>query len=647
MKQHVDDKEHPSNPEVPHLKQIFTFLTTWDQIERHLLAKRDEYDRRFPPSAPSTAEQTPEGNVFSSAGGGGAVAEADGCTAALRARLELPIHSRLNRGSTVATLRYLFHHMRCGIYVMVRAGKMRMFVPFVNAAYENAWEGGAPSWVAPGTDGSEGDLGQDVSGYYDDKVRKGNRAENVIPEVKGWWANGNIMCNEHCPPGQTESQYWGDQLLVPLRDMLHELCAARKVPDCEFFINKRDYPHLKVHVGPSGDCVPVEPYGFIVDKDDCDPLADTPLAREGAHATYAPVCSFYCGAPDRFADLPFPTSEDWEAATGLVFPPSFKREPDRKTGTLEFDSPRDLFTESNFRKFDVAWEAKRPTALFRGTATGGGVTEASNQRLAVAGLSCAWAKDEGRAGLLDAAITGWNRRDKKVAGSPMSHLDPRAFPFTGGKKNYVPIYEQSAYKYLLYIDGHCAACRYAFMMRLGSVILKVESRGVADRMWYFPLLRPWADHVPVAPDLSDLEAKIRWCRDHDAECRAIAANAAALYARFVAKKGLLDYLEVLTHEIAGRFEHPPRWWRPPAPPPSPPSAPHGASHGRPCDPHTSKHCARCAEERAEEEDAALADEARRRVVADAAGAEQGEVGAQGAAKKKRRVLKKQTTRDPK
>ena len=35
---------------------------------------------------------------------------------------------------------------------------------------------------------------------------------------------------------------------------------------------------------------------------------DVALARE-AHASYAPVCSFYCGAPDRFADLPLPTSE--------------------------------------------------------------------------------------------------------------------------------------------------------------------------------------------------------------------------------------------------------------------------------------------------------------------------------------------------
>ena len=35
------------------------------------------------------------------------------------------------------------------------------------------------------------------------------------------------------------------------------------------------------------------------------------------------------------------------------------------------------------------------------------------------------------------------------------------------------------------------------MMRLGSVILKVAPRQVADRMWYFPLLKPYVDHVPV------------------------------------------------------------------------------------------------------------------------------------------------------
>lgn len=114
-------------------------------------------------------------------------------------------------------------------------------------------------------------------------------------------------------------------------------------------------------------------------------------------------------------------------------------------------------------------------------------------------------------------------------------------------KNFVPIYEQARYKYLIYVEGHCAACRYSFLMRLGSVILKVtrrrahahtdeekegqhlrglvvhllpacarcccwwwqvESQCVADQMWYFPLLRPYVDHVPVKADLSDLEEKI-------------------------------------------------------------------------------------------------------------------------------------------
>lgn len=32
---------------------------------------------------------------------------------------------------------------------------------------------------------------------------------------------------------------------------------------------------------------------------------------------------------------------------------------------------------------------------------------------------------------------------------------------------------------------------------------------MADGMWYFPLLEPWVDHVPVKADLSDLEEKIR------------------------------------------------------------------------------------------------------------------------------------------
>jgi hypothetical protein len=45
-----------------------------------------------------------------------------------------------------------------------------------------------------------------------------------------------------------------------------------------------------------------------------------PLKRH-KYKNYTPIVSFYCS--DRFADVPFPTSEDWEAATGMVYPKTF------------------------------------------------------------------------------------------------------------------------------------------------------------------------------------------------------------------------------------------------------------------------------------------------------------------------------------
>lgn len=44
--------------------------------------------------------------------------------------------------------------------------------------------------------------------------------------------------------------------------MIGEACRTRQLPDCEFFLNKRDYPQLKINIENGG--VPVEPYGFIM-----------------------------------------------------------------------------------------------------------------------------------------------------------------------------------------------------------------------------------------------------------------------------------------------------------------------------------------------------------------------------------------------
>lgn len=536
----------------PNLMHIFTMLTSWEEIESILIpniikARKEPSKSSVICDIKSPDEKT--SNIYEQE-------DASEVVKAIDFRLNQPIHRCTTQISTMNTLKYLFFHMKCGIFVMIRNGELRIFAPFVNKDYRNTWSDALTL---------EGDGSLDT--YY---TRKAGlyREENIERDKCKWWANGNIICNEMARPDEVQNmQYWGDQFLAALRDMLGEACRTRDIPDCEFFLNKRDYPQLKINVSKG---VPVEPYGFIFDKDDRDPDQDIDLVEEHRFKSYAPIVSFYAASETRFADVPWPSSEDWEGACGMVFPHTFIHQKD-SNGNAIFDSvPRDLFTEENFRKFERKWEDNRvATAFFRGTATGGGTTIETNQRLHIAHLSHIWKDDPIKGGdipYLDAAIVGWNMRDKKIASKPMTFLKQQDFQFTAGKHHFTPIYEQSRYKYLVYVDGHCAACRYGFMMRLGSVILKVESQQVADTMWYFPLLKPFVDHVPVRADLCDLEEKIRWCREHDNECKIIASNAMEFYEKYVAKDGLLDYVQMVCKNISKRFVKPPDWFE--SPPPS-------------------------------------------------------------------------------
>mmetsp|Transcript_31554 Transcript_31554/g.60262 ORF Transcript_31554/g.60262 Transcript_31554/m.60262 type:complete len:646 (-) Transcript_31554:206-2143(-) len=546
-----------SNPEQPHLMHIFTMLTNWEQIERILLpgiAKaRSEpsfakpVSREYLGEEDQTETDDDSSNVYEGK-------EAWNVIRDINYRLNLPIHRCTTPTSTHNTLLYLFHHMKCGIFVMIRDGKLRIFAPFVNSDYRNTW-GGKLTLEGDGS----------LNTYYSHKAGL-YRDENIEPDKSKWWANGNIICNELSKPEDKDTtQFWGDHFLAALRDMIGEACRERTMPDCEFFLNKRDYPQLKVNIPRGGE--PVEPYGFIFDKDDRVAEEDVELFEEHKFESYAPIVSFYAAKPDRFADIPWPSSEDWEAACGLVFPGSFMHSKDKDGNAVFAGKPRDLFTEENFRKFERGWDDGRvATAFFRGTATGGGTTIETNQRLMVTHLGHIWKDDPEKGGeepFVNAAIVGWNMRDKKTAKGPMTFLRPKNFGFDAGKHHFTPIYEQSKYKYLIYVDGHCAACRYGFMMRLGSVILKVAPRQVADTMWYFPLLQPYVDHVPVKADLSDLEEKIRWCRQNDDKCREIGENAKKFFEKYVSRNALLDYVEMACKQISKRFVKPPEWWAPP------------------------------------------------------------------------------------
>ncbi|CAN0104716.1 unnamed protein product, partial [Sphacelaria rigidula] len=83
--------------------------------------------------------------------------------------------------------------MRCGIFVAIRDRRLVVFAPFANKDYTNDW------------DGALGVKEENLPDYYR-KKEESYRKENVIKTVDKWWANGNIICNEHQRPREQHSQ---------------------------------------------------------------------------------------------------------------------------------------------------------------------------------------------------------------------------------------------------------------------------------------------------------------------------------------------------------------------------------------------------------------------------------------------------------
>ena len=375
------------------------------------------------------------------------------------------------------TLRYMFFGMRCGILVAIRGGHMALFAPFANAQYRNTWSqklhfqgGSAAAYVAA-------------------KCAETRKSPEAWLPPEAWWMNGGILCNV-APPG-----IWGDAHCAELMDMIAATCAAHVIPDCNFFINKRDYPHLRRNGG--------EPYARFTGRDT--------LSCE-AYRSYAPIFSFYTGTA--FADVPIPLTEDWRAV---------------KEATAETATKTDGLLDS--------WPRAAPVAVFRGTATGNGITADSNVRIRLVQYSAL------HSDVCDCQFVGYNQRDKVTAvdeaGIHVGFLRAASLPPLAPRMSMDQ--QAAAYKYVLYADGHCAANRYGALMRSRRPILRIGSEREADggSLWLFhglvgatvlhattpPANVHTADHFVIAPTLDNLAATVHFLRTHDDVAQAVAARA--------------------------------------------------------------------------------------------------------------------------
>ena len=83
---------------------------------------------------------------------------------------------------------------------------------------------------------------------------------------------------------------------------------------------------------------------------------------------------------------------------------------------------------------------------------------------------------------------------------------------------------QQTYKFILTLPGNDVPSSLREDLLSGCAILM--PRPFWECTWFYGLTAG-VHYIPLSADLADLEERLQWCRDHDAECREIAANARA------------------------------------------------------------------------------------------------------------------------
>jgi len=418
------------------------------------------------------------------------------------------LYKNIDYESIMNTFNYMFKKFKKGIFVIIRNNKLVLFLPFSNFYYKNNW--------VQQTYFSEEDkkllaesLKKEVRSSSEYSKIKRDLDKTIIefqrkyPEQfkhhkinfnrSKWVANNCYFRNQY-------PEYEGSLNVNIYKSMLDALLKERFVPDVEFFINPRDFPVLKKDL--------TEPYNHLFDSEKIKVEAEFLVEK---------MCPIFSkSGTDKFADLLIPNEDDWARVSNKFFT----------------DKCIDSYRADVISKFNLNWEDKRDQCIFRGSATGCGITLETNMRLMAADLSV------DNFDLLDAGITDWNQKPKKYMGDPIRIIDTSKLRF--GLANKIDNIQKSGYKYILNIDGHVSACRLSSELGMNSVVLLVDS---PYKLWFSDMLEDGVHYILVKKDLSNLIEKIKWCIGHDKECKKIAENARKFYLKYLEKDGIFNYLQ--------------------------------------------------------------------------------------------------------
>jgi hypothetical protein len=429
------------------------------------------------------------------------------------------------------TFLYIFNKFKKGIYVQIKDNKIESYFPFSNYYFINDWF----EHISLKDNKEDFQLmielhklfiklkDDDVFWKLDDLLEYDKlrlKAINNFAKYKNNYLN-DIFGNK--PVNFDRLRWTGNNCIFQTNypitegshsidiyfDILMTLTRERKIPDCHFFLNLRDFPiNSKKNI---------EPYTAIFGKN---------KKLEGNLKGVSKVSIMSYTSHKNYNDIPIITYEDWLLYSNKYYP-----------------SEKCILNKTDQKLYNKDWNSKKEIAIFRGTPTGCKVTDKDNVRLISLKLSKKYPD------IIDSKITKWGNYRARF--SNKEHLNllkiSKDYEKKYGTSSFMSFAEFSNYKYILHLDGHAGAVRLGKTMGLHSLLLIPDTDFT---IWIQEYLIAWVHYVPIKKNLSDLVEKIRWCKMNDDKCKKMSEECNKVYNIHISRDGLLNHMQkVFTDKI--------------------------------------------------------------------------------------------------
>lgn len=396
--------------------------------------------------------------------------------------VQIKEYCSVSKKELTSTLKFLFNNYKSFLFFSIRNNTIQGYYIY-NINFRNNWHQSLKT-------SNNLPFDQFIQKYNQMLGKNNPKSQIGVSEPQKWYSNNCIL--------KTSDQWYFKkgspqeyileflQMLTFTKDQYHFL------PECDFFINRMDFP--------------------LIRKDHHYSYKNL-YSRPQKNKEQPPKVWFLCSQSktNEHLDIVVPNSDDWKN-----------------------------LNQNKDPKYNLNWNSKKSSSIWRGSSTGCQTSLKENPRLWFSYLSYQLNKKSTSLSqpIVDIRIVTHVKK-LKVNKGVVSYLDKKTIPFRIDNRNRLDMIEQSNYKYLFNIEGNVSAYRYGTLFATKSLIINVESDYY---LWFEPLLSS-KEIVTLKKNISKqkLKSSIEYLIKNDS------------YSRKISENGYKFFLKYINHRIISQY----------------------------------------------------------------------------------------------